>query len=129
MNATAATMPIKDQRNELIRKKFIHVTGLPVCDHTAGMDEEEPIQALHYQLGSWGYNEGHTVAVLENGEVWIRAGGPDRETLIILHRTCPHGNKATPPMILPCAFYLLGRHTNPFDNFCGIADPTPRPHY
>ncbi len=121
------TLPLVDQRNELVREKFIHVTGLPVYDATS--DEEEPIQAPQFHLGHWGCDDGCTVAILENGEVWIYGGMPDKEMLKILRRVCPLGNRATPPRILPCFSYGLGRHANPFENFGGAADPTPKPQY
>ncbi|MCX6721457.1 MAG: hypothetical protein NT026_02555 [Candidatus Staskawiczbacteria bacterium] len=116
----------KEKRAELKRLGFFHVTGLTWID--ALQDEEGEIQAPSHQLCHWGNNAKWTVAVLENGEVWLMYGEPDDEIWAILRKLCPRGRGAFVPCDDDRTIYpehAAARFRDPY--YSGHADPTPRP--
>lgn len=125
-----STMTIKNSRSELKRIGFFHATGLVIFNGQT--DEEFPIQARRRELGCWGYNDYWIVAVLEDGEIWLRASteSPDDEIRNVLRRLCPKGRGASVPFSTHeiISFYQLAlRIANPHDNCDNCADPTPIP--
>ena len=125
------TITISNARNELEKLGFIHATGLSVFN--AQSDEQYEIQAHIMDLGHWGYNNSWIVAVLENGEVWLRAyyiENPMSKIRNILKRVCPKGRRAPVPLAfgdIICYFHLALRVANPYDDCGKFADPNPKP--
>jgi hypothetical protein len=120
----------KKERAELKRLGFFHATGLPwITVH----EEEETgnIQANKQHLGCWGFDGQWAVAVLKNGEVWLRKNCelPD-EHRKVLNQLCPHGRSAPIPSTnhrIIAADNVAERVSDP-NSFCdGYADPEPKP--
>lgn len=126
-----ATMAIRDIRNELKKMGFFHATGLPVFNAQNDDNEYYTIQASCDELGSWGCNGVWIIAILETGEVWLRACA--KEPLAdrnVLKRLCPKGRRAQVPFsaLDIIHFYFIAlRLANPYDNCDGRANPIPQP--
>lgn len=111
---------------KLMRLGFVHVTGLPTFKEVdfqmyfrelgrrdvlknkgdIPMEAEDPdrpeapvIQARYNQCGYHGYNNGKTVIITEEGEVWLKAGGgySDAMGLNPFKEFCPKGGGAWVP--------------------------------
>ncbi len=67
----------RQERNELKRKGFIHITGLIVFDVLDPEDEGEEIRTDF--PSKWNFDGEWTVAVTEDKEVWLLSGEPDKE--------------------------------------------------
>ncbi len=134
----SSTMSIADKRNELSRLGFINITGLVALKKLQGLndyDDQDEIQANKGALNAWGYSEKEdlTAAILENGEVWICDGEPDKNMKKVLRRVCPRGRG--PGALVPCTDgeildwrHILKRLRDPQSDCGGLADPAPRPY-
>jgi len=71
---------------------FVNITGLL---WVATMhDEEGNVQANKKTLCRWNNKDNITIAVLENGEVWMRWGEVSDDLRNFLRRICPKGTGA-----------------------------------
>lgn len=112
-------------RRLLQRTGFVHITGLPYRDLALKDDNGLPVEGLvqpaRGECGRWDQNNGKTVAVTTEGEVWLSAAMaydvPGLETI------CPRGIGAFVPMSntdVVDAHCLLQRVRDP--DWSGISD-------
>ena len=116
----------KARSEELRAMGFVHVTGMMTYD-AGGTREGYRIEADKSGLGRWDYNNGKTVVVTVDGEVWLRAGGDYGIGLPNPYaKFCPRGSGA----FVPCSngeqvamHQLLQRVADPYSDCHGHADP------
>lgn len=103
---------------ELQAARFVHVTGLPNSNYEPNGDGHVTIQAHRAHLGHHDYNNGKTVVITEDGEIWLRAGSGSVDS-----RWCPNGVGA----YVPCSngeevptHLLLERVLDPYSDCDGL---------
>lgn len=125
---TVAVSPLTARLREA---GFVHVTGLPVRDRYGNRDAPYTVQPRHTELSHWCCNNGMTVIVTVDGEVWLTAGICDDEAL--LREACPSGSGA----FVPCSNgetidfrFIMGRVADSYETFESAGGnylPVPRP--
>jgi hypothetical protein len=111
-------MKSKQQLDELAKKLevegFIHVTGLPITIGEGNSMNGCPVVTPRRNWGKYDSNNGMTVAVLEDGRVYL--GGSVDKLYGVLTEACPNGQGCG----VPCSngdsihgYHLLMRATNP----------------
>jgi hypothetical protein len=125
------TSSINETQEKIKEIGFFHATGL--VPFNAESDEEScPIQAPQKELGRWGYNRRWIIAILENGEVWLRAhpGRPNSDIQLVLTSFLKG-----PGVFFPFSDHAILNHyhvalrvADSYDNCEGCTDPTPRPY-
>jgi hypothetical protein len=107
---------------------FIHVTGLPTWNPNGTMGYF--IQPRHGEMNCTGHNNGVTVVIMPDGEVWI---GFISDPIVIC-RMVTWLNIGQTDAFVPCSNgeqvsqnLILARNANPYTDCHGQYSPVPRP--
>lgn len=91
----------RDEIRQLLQKSgFVHITGLLYHDSAlmdySGRLVQDRVKPGRYECGCWDQNNGKTVVVTTEGEVWLSTASPD--DVPDLETICPRGRGAFVPM-------------------------------
>lgn len=109
----------KEQRRELAENGFVRVDGLRTY-RPGPVDESYIIEAVPEHRGNCDYNNGLSVIVTLDGEVWLASGPKDCHSL--LRALCPNNRGA----FVPCS---NGETMSHHDLLARFADPNYVPRY
>jgi len=108
---------------------FVNITGL---EWVATMhDEEGTVQSNKKTLCRWDHKDDTTIAILENGEVWMRyetTAEVPKDLRNFLRRICPRGLGAEtnlPENYIIDFRHILDRIRNAYSDAFGSAVPRP----
>ncbi|MEK7201383.1 MAG: hypothetical protein AAB737_01985, partial [Patescibacteria group bacterium] len=114
---------MNEERTATLQKAgFVHVTGLPTFRPGCGIEGENTIQPARKECGHYDHNNGLTVIVTDDGEVWLGKGGnsflPTKGMERGCHVPCSNGEQIS----ISC---LLARVTDPMWDGGGEWWPVP----
>ena len=104
---------------------FVHVTGLPMMPNPLECEDKTDedaviIRASSHECGRWDYNNGFTVVITLEGEVWLLSGEMSLDFRVeFLKKICPYGRGAYVPGSNGESLsyrHILERNRNPYSN-------------